>query len=165
MNISEYAARMGVSKATIYRKIKDFGYSPKDLRGDKGELTDEALSILSAVIDKTYQRNAGNENFSQMEHVSRDVSPLRNSHTCDVSQSQRVAELEQELKETRARLAAAESRINELLLRAAEREQQNAEAWRDALERLQRIEEQKLLTGPAPERRTIWQRLFHVADK
>lgn len=165
MNISEYAARMGVSKATIYRKIKAFGYSPKDLRGDNGELTDEALSILSAVIDETYQRNAGNAPFSQMEHVSCDVAPLRNSHDCDVSQSQRVAELEQELKETRAKLAEAEARINEMLQRSAEREQQNAEAWREALERLQRIEEQKLLAGPTPERRTIWQRLFHVADK
>ena len=150
MNITEFAKMRGIGKTTIYRKIKEFGYTPQDIRGEGGELTDEALSILAAVLDGTQKR----PDFPPAERVP-----------WDVPQVERVSQLERELRETREKLEEAEKRINELLQQAADRERQNAENWRSALERLQTIEEQKLLPGAAHDGRTIWQKLFGRNNK
>ena len=146
MNITEYARQMGTSKTTLYRKLNDAGLDASALRDADGNLTDEGLSTLAALLDGTLQRRP----ISRAVDASADAATLAGQ----------VETLERQLDETRAALAAANTRIAELQQQAAEREREHADAWRRFSERQQQIEAQRLLTAQAgPNGRGFWGRL------
>lgn len=138
MTATDYFKLMGISKATFYRRVNEAGLDLADIRDDNGQLTDEGLSILSALFDGTFQKRP----MSQSRDADGDASQERSTNeTVDVLRSQ--------LETTRAELAAAQARITELLQQAADREREHAEAWRKYAEIQQQIEAQRLLTeGP-----------------
>ena len=147
MNITEYGKLMGVGKTTIYRRISQAGLDLSDLRGEDGQLTDAGLSTLSALLDGTPGTSVGHSNSHQ-----EDVPPGR-------STSGTVEDLKTQLETTRAELAAAQARINELLQQAADRERDHAEAWRKYAEVQQQIEAQRLLTAGTGDKPGLFARI------
>lgn len=135
MNISEYARQMGTSKTTLYRKISEAGIDIATLRDADGQLTDSGLTTLSALLDGTLQRRT----------VSHAVDDTNDRATL----MGKIERLERQLGETRATLDAANARIAELQQQAADRERENADAWKRFSERQQQIEAQRLLTAQA----------------
>lgn len=152
MNITEYAKQMGTSKTTLYRKISDAGIDVSTLRDANGQITDDGLSTLSALLDGTLQRR----------NVSRTVY-VPDTPENDVILSGKIAELERQLYDTRAALDAANARIAALQQQAAERERENADAWKHFSERQQQIEAQRLLAAQAGENRRGF--FGHLHDK
>ena len=135
MNITEYAKMMGTSKTTLYRKISEAGIDIATLRDADGQLTDSGLTTLSALLDGTLQR--------------RTIPHTVDGTNDRVSLMGRIERLERQLDETRAALDAANARIAELQQQAADRERENADAWKRFSERQQQIEAQRLLTAQA----------------
>lgn len=135
MNITEYAKQMGTSKTTLYRKISEAGIDIATLRDADGQLTDSGLTTLSALLDGTLQRRT----------VSHTVDDTNDRATL----MGKIERLERQLDETRATLDAANARIAELQQQAADRERENADAWKRFSERQQQIETQRLLTAQA----------------
>ena len=138
MNITEYARQMGTSKTTLYRKISEAGIDISTLRDADGQITDGGFTTLSALLDGTSQRHA----FSRQDDV-----PDASGNV--VNLMGKVETLERQLDETRAALDAANARITELQQQAADRERENADAWKRFSERQQQIEAQRLLTAQA----------------
>jgi AcrR family transcriptional regulator len=138
MNITEFAKHMGVSKTTIYRRIGDAGIDLSTLRDADGKLTNEGLATLSSLLDGT----------SQGRTVSHSVY-AQNVPESGVNLVGKVEDLERQLSETRSALDEANACIAALHQQAAERERENADAWRRYLERQQQIEAQRLLTAQA----------------
>ena len=138
MNLTQYAKTMGTSKTTLYRKITDAGIDVSTLRNADGQLTDEGLSTLAALLDGTSTRRP----------ISRAVDVPESTET-PVNLAGKIAELERQLDETRDALNAANARIMELQAQAAEREREHADAWRQFSERQQQIEAQRMLTAQA----------------
>ena len=148
MNITEYGKLMGVGKTTIYRRISQAGLDLSDLRGEDGQLTDAGLSTLSALLDGTPGTSVGHSNSHQ-----EDVPPGR-------STSGTVEDLKTQLETTRAELAAAQARINELLQQAADRERDHAEAWRKYAE-----VQQQILQGGIPVETVAERRVHGLHEK
>lgn len=149
MNMTEYAKQMGTSKTTIYRKISDAGIDISTLRDDSGNISDEGFAILSSLLDGTLQRRS----------VSRTVD-APNAQENSVNLLGKIETLERQLNETRAALDAANARIAALQQQAADRERENADAWKRFSERQQQIEAQRLLTAQAgTDGRGFFQRL------
>lgn len=148
MNITEYAKQMGTSKTTLYRKIAEAGLDISDLRGRDGQLTNEGLSTLSALLDETLHRRTASH---------KDNATDGDVHS--VSETGQITELERKLAETHAALDAALAQITELHRQAADRERQHAEAWQKFSERQQQIEAQRLAAAP---RRGILKRLHDL---
>ena len=135
MNITEYAKQMGTSKTTLYRKLSEAGIEVSALRDANGQITDEGLTMLAALLDGTSQRHG--------------VSQASDVTGSDVTLMGRLATLERQLDETRAALDKANAQIAVLQQQAAERERDNADAWKRFSERQQQIEAQRLLTMQA----------------
>ena len=133
MNITEYAKQMGTSKTTLYRKISEAGIDISTLRDTDGQFTDSGLTTLSALLGGTLQRRT----------VSHTVDDTNDRATL----MGKIERLERQLDETRAALDAANARITELQQQAADRERENADAWKRFSERQQQIEAQRLLTA------------------
>lgn len=135
MNLTEYAKKMGTSKTTLYRKLSDAGIDIATLRDADGHITDDGLTTLAALLDGTSQR--------------RNISRTVDTPECDVNLLGKIETLERQLNETRAALDAANARIAALQQQAAERERENADAWKRFSERQQQIEAQRLLAAQA----------------
>lgn len=135
MNITEYAKQMGTSKTTLYRKIGDAGIDVSTLRDANGQITDDGLTTLSALLDGTLQRRIASRTVDGMDDR--------------VTLLGKIDVLERQLDEKQAALDAANARIAELQQQAAERERENADAWKHFSERQQQIEAQRLLTAQA----------------
>ena len=135
MNITEYAKLMGTSKTTLYRKISEAGIDIATLRDADGQLSDSGLTTLSALLDGTLQRRT----IPHAVDGTNDRATLMG----------KIERLERQLDETRAALDAANARIAELQQQAADRERENADAWKRFSERQQQIETQRLLTAQA----------------
>ena len=138
MNMTEYAKQMGTRNTTLYRKISEAGIDISTLRGADGQITDDGFTTLSALLDGTLQRRT----------VSRqDDAPDASADV--VNLTGKIETLERQLDETRAALDAANARIAALQQQAADRERENADAWKRFSERQQQIEAQRLLTAQA----------------
>lgn len=138
MNMTEYAKQMGTSKTTLYRKISEAGIDVSTLRGADGQITDDGFTTLSALLDGTSQRRT----VSQQSNVP-------DASADSVNLMGKIEVLERQLDVTRAALTAANARILELQQQAAERERENADAWKRFSERQQQLEAQRLLTAQA----------------
>ena len=136
--MTEYAKQMGTSKTTLYRKIGDAGIDIATLRDTNGQITDDGLTTLSALLDGTLQRRPNSRTVDAPD-----------TPESGVNLSGKIETLERQLDETRAALDAANARIAELQQQAAERERENADAWKRFSERQQQIEAQRLLTAQA----------------
>lgn len=138
MNMTEYAKQMGTSKTTLYRKVAEAGIDITTLRDANGQISDYGFSTLSALLDGTVQRRT----VSRQDDAS-DVSGTV------VNLMGQIETMKRQLDETRAALDAANARIATLQQQAAERERENADAWKRFSERQQQIEAQRLLTAQA----------------
>ena len=138
MNMTEYAKQMGTSKTTLYRKISEAGIDVSTLRGADGQITDDGDTTLPGVCDGTIQRRTVSRQDDAPD-ASADVVNLMG----------KIETLKRQLDETRAALDTANARIAALQQQAADRERENADAWKRFSERQQQIEAQRLLTTQA----------------
>lgn len=166
MTIEGFCKERGISKATVYRRLKEAGIELNSLRGTDGELTTDALQVLAALTDKT--RTWVNAHESYIHDIGKfndafqaatqpravDMSKSDVSFVAIVSENET---LKRELVETQTKLEAANARIAELLQQAAERADQHAQAMQRIAERTQ---EMQLLTAQAgPNGRGLWERI------
>lgn len=57
MNVTQLAKHLGISKPTLYKRIKDAGLQLDDLRNTQtGELTQHGVEIISALFDGSTQQ-------------------------------------------------------------------------------------------------------------
>jgi len=147
MTVSEMAARLNVSKSTIYRRLKQNGVEIDDLRDAGGQLTTDGMNMIAALFDAT------------ASDVSRDdaaTSHATASATRENDPALTIAVLE-------ARLEAATDTITRLEADNDDLKRQLAAAM-DALAREQadRQHERLLLTDPAASGRRdgFFRRLF-----
>ena len=138
MNMTEYAKQMGTSKTTLYRKISEAGIDIATLRDSNGQISDAGFNTLAALLDGTLQRRTVSRQGDAPDAAENVVNLMG-----------QIATLERQLDETRAALDAANARIAALQQQAAERERENADAWKRFSERQQQIEAQRLLTAQA----------------
>ena len=170
MTIEGFCKERGISKASVYRRLKEAGIELNSLRGTDGELTTDALQVLAALTDKTrtwvnaresYIRNAEHDMGKANDTFQAATQPRAvDTSKSDVSFVAIVSEnetLKRELAETQTKLEAANARIAELLQQAAERADQYAQAMQRIAERTQ---EMQLLTAQAgPNGRGLWERI------
>ena len=162
MTIEGFCKDRHVSKATIYRRLKDAGITLDSLRSPSGELTTEAIQILAALTDKTrtWTKRSNDTLESFQENASNTVCNVPDTVESGVSFASIIAEnvsLKRELAETRSKLDEANNRIAELLQQAAERAEQHAQAMQRIAERTQELQ---LLTAHAgPDRPGFWNKL------
>ena len=169
MTIEGFCKERGISKATVYRRLKEAGIELNGLRGTDGELTAEALQVLAALTDKTrtwvnaresYIHDTGKINGTFQEVVQQCVADTSKSDVSFVAIVSENETLKRELVETQTKLEAANARIAELLQQAAERADQHAQAMQRIAERTQ---EMQLLTAQAgPNGRGLWERIKDV---
>lgn len=174
MTIEGFCKERGISKATVYRRLKEAGIELNSLRGTDGELTTDALQVLAALTDKTrtwvnaresYIHNAEHHDIGKANDTFQAATQPRAVDTSksDVSFVAIVSEnetLKRELVETQTKLEAANARIAELLQQAAERADQHAQAMQRIAERTQ---EMQLLTAQAgPNGHGLWERIKDV---
>lgn len=159
MNMKDFCATMHVSKPTIYKRIKEAGLELQALRDPDGNLTPEAITTLSALLDntspKSSKRNSDNPRIEAMNAAEDPVSYA--ALLTDIET------LTRERDEARASLEAANAKILELQSEALERERAHADAWRQLSERQQELEARRLLgPGPGGDGRSVWQRIRAV---
>lgn len=127
MNMEQFCAEYGVSKTTIYRRIKEAGLELAALRGEDGTLTPEACSCLAALLDGTFH--------GTQQRAERNTSDTRFSY----------AELVAERDTLRVNLETALAKVESLTARcdlleaALESERKNSEQWRLQAERAQQL--------------------------
>ena len=57
MNVTQLAKHLGISKPTLYKRIKDAGLQLDDLRNTQtGELTQHGVETISALFDGSTQQ-------------------------------------------------------------------------------------------------------------
>ena len=140
MNVTQLAKHLGISKPTLYKRVKDAGLQLDDLRDSAtGELTAQGAATISALFD--------------------DKTPVT-TEARNAAQYRRLTQVDAELLIVRDQLDAAK-RENDLLrevLAAKDAEIQHLktdlEAWRS---KAQEIDVQQLLlaTAAAPRRRGL----------
>lgn len=155
MTMQEFCRQSHISKPTVYKRIREAGIDLNSLRDADGNLTAEAISTLSALIDSTEtkhsKRTSANAEIAAIDTVDDPVSYATLLTERDG--------LRRELDDTRAQLAAAKDQILTLQAEALRREREHADAWKQFSERQQEIEAQKLLAAEAgADGRSIWQR-------
>lgn len=165
MTIEGFCKDRHVSKATIYRRLKDAGITLDSLRSPSGELTTEAIQMLAALTDKTraWTKRSSDTLESFQENANNtacDVSDAAESGVSFVSALAENVSLKRELAETRSKLDEANNRIAELLQQAAERAEQHAQAMQRIAERTQELQ---LLTAHAgSDGQGLWNRIKSV---
>ena len=141
MNVTQLAKHLGISKPTLYKRVKDAGLQLDDLRESTGELTAQGAAAISALFD--------------------DKTPVL-TETRNADQHQHLTQVDAELRIVREQLDAAK-RENDLLrevLASKDAEIQHLktdlEAWRS---KAQAIDVQQLLlataAAAAPRRRGL----------
>lgn len=158
MTLTQYAKQMGISRTTLYRRIADAGMDMTAFRDTQGELTDEGLTALSAILDGTLHGRTTPQAVYTPDTPDNGVNLMG-----------QIAELQRQLDVTRDALDKANTRIAELQQQAAERAERHADELRDILIRQQQIEAQRLLTGKTDTKRGIFGRwrdaLFGTRDE
>lgn len=162
MTIEGFCKDRHVSKATIYRRLKDAGITLDSLRSPNGELTTEAVQMLAALTDKTraWAKRSSDTIEPSQESVCDTVCDVSSAAESNVSFASIIAEnvsLKRELAETRSKLNEANDRIAELLQQAAERAEQHAQAMQRIAERTQEL--QLLTAHVGPDRPGFWNKL------
>ena len=68
MTLKAFAAEMGVSVMTVYRRAKAAGISISDLRGADGALTAEGVSVLGSLFGTVTGGTEGDTGDSTLIH-------------------------------------------------------------------------------------------------
>lgn len=138
MNITDYVKQMGTTRTTLYKKINSAGIDINTLRDENGDLTDNGLSVLSALLDGTQTTRKPQTEVDTAE------TPANLNLRIAALQTE-VDELRVKLEQANAHGEALQQTINELHQQAAERERKHADELRDILQRQQEIAERQLL--------------------
>lgn len=141
MNVTQLAKHLGISKPTLYKRVKDAGLQLDDLR-DKatGELTAQGAGVISALFDDKTPAPTEASKASQYKHLT---------------------QVDAEILVLRAQLAEAEKRIDLLtsILAAREAELQrmttDLEAWRAKAQEVD-VKQLLLTTAAATRRRGLF---------
>ena len=157
MTMEQFATSCNVSKATLYRKIKEHGLDLAALRGPDGELTSEGMQVLAGILDGVKTPSATSHAASQS--TERDAaSDVLNQSSSTVSRDvSELSMLRLELSQARQEAETAK-READLLRQMLEQAQRNTEQWQQQAERAQQLhalELQRML----PEKAGAWDRI------
>lgn len=140
MNVTQLAKHLGISKPTLYKRVKDAGLQLDDLRNTQtGELTQHGVESISALFDDNVQPR-------------KDVKPTPHNAEMLVLRGQvEAAQRENDL--LREMLAAKDAELQRMTAEV-QRMAVDLEAWRT---KAQEIDVQQLLlaTAAAPRRRGL----------
>ena len=163
LTIEEFCRERKVSKATVYRRLRETKIDLTSLRNEDGELTAEAVQMIAALTDRVQRyvkrdtgKNSDNPNTAQTTpETGIDAgAETAGTHTDTVAQAQagravggdpivlaaQVAALRAELADTRSKLDAANAKIIELLEQAAAKAEEHAKAMQTMAERSQEVQ-------------------------
>lgn len=157
MTMQEFCNERGVSRVTVYRKLKAVGIDPASLRAMDGTLTTEAIQMLAGITDTIRKQDRRNTMKTSLQH---DVADDTQIQSCDAECKLRFNELLQENESLKAeiqslheQLAEANSKLITLLEQSAERSEQHAQS-------MQRMAELQVMAH----RPSLWKRItgaFH----
>lgn len=109
MTLKAFAAEMGVSVMTVYRRAKAAGISISKLRGADGALTAEGVSVLGSLFGTVTGGTEGDTGDSTLIHQADNMIEIARL-TAEVEGLRRlVAVLEGQVADLRSRLDASEA--------------------------------------------------------
>lgn len=153
MTIEGFCKVYGVSRPTVYRRIKETGINPSSLRDKNGELTTEAVQMLAGLCDNVRKQvsNSTADSFTASDTAGADAVS-----DCSERLNELIREnnaLKAQVQNLQAQLDVANGKIMSLLETAAERSEQHAQS-------MQRIAELQVMAH----RPSLWKRItgaFH----
>lgn len=153
LTIERFCAEVGVSKSTLYRRIKETGIALDTLRGPDAELTPDALQILAALVADTRRRTVDKESTERAPESDPTHSNALLSELQEAREQLRIANAE---------LAVARTKVEELLQDAAKREREYSDTLAAFLVKQQFMEEQRLIAekNATQSRKSLFERIF-----
>ena len=154
MTIEGFCKVYGVSRPTVYRRIKETGIDPSSLRDKHGELTTEAVQMLAGLCDNVRKQvsNSAADSFT-----ASDTAGAGDVSDCSERLNELIREnnaLKAQVQNLQAQLDVANGKIMSLLETAAERSEQHAQS-------MQRIAELQVMAH----RPSLWKRLTSAFHK
>lgn len=157
MTIDGFCLECGISRPTVYRRLKAAGINPASLRDKHGEITTEGLQVLAGITDNVRRQSRTGVEIQDIQCASVEDSPVSQT---DADCKSRIDELMQEneslkteIQSLQERLTEANSKLIALLEQSAERSEQHAQS-------MQRIAELQVMAH----RPSLWKRItgaFH----
>lgn len=109
MTLKAFAAEMGVSVMTVYRRAKAAGISISKLRGADGALTAEGVSVLGSLFGAVTGGTEGDTGDSTLIHQADNMIEIARLTAEAEGLRRMVTLLEAEVADLRSRLDASET--------------------------------------------------------